>query len=827
MDKTHGPPSVPNDGANMKMLLKQTASIDELSIDTNLIRQPDDIQFSPASYRLLGHGTYLELEGDPDDTAKAFFEISKHHDRLVVHFYNSTNDCDIMHKHLEQIARQHLETKFVKVNVENDLKSSKALMYLEEKLGIQVMPTVIFIKDHKQVHHLRAFEELGGDDFSNFTLKQVLAVHGVLMLTDAEYARLKREDDAAVPEWGPSKSFDERSTTKSPAPFDLVEVPAATFAAVGAAVGGAAAPVGWGPLASFDYQTMTGKKNPSTPKNEPDPTILTESSVEWTASSFDDSVKKGRALETAAGVNVGAAAAAAAKSKPAGLFGRLRMMVRGTKTRTSPVDDGDSVGAVAKAKNEASYDDTRFSTTQEGKTSFDATKLPAATFAAIGATYMKLMPKKEARSMDDETTRMEDAAKPIFEDSGSTHPSKRATRFSLPAIITAITVFLASLPKWAIPASMVAALFVVAVTLPFVLSSGEVFGGGGTGYSKVINVAFVGNSMQYFNDFPRFMEVISEDHIVQNSVLHADATIVNLLQSGNGMLEKFNTDAARIGDDDSTLYDYGACTVHQLLFGYDRFLYYEWLYLNETTIQSDYTGAYDDGLNPCYEDADYLSYTSKQFRAKPPQWDYLVLNDNTRSPGLYESRQESLAKLKSSYSKWLNQTKAIPVFLDTHAYWTSFRNMSGLVDVPTFTSLTFEGYRQYAELLGSLLPTKRKPRIAPVGIAFLAVWEDDYDMWKKLFHYDEVHASPHGTFLTGCVMHYTLFGHMPSTSHALPESIATLFSRARRMQPTSQHRRAWPTRDEAIYLYNMAKKVVVDGHLPDSFVRYDNGNMYY
>ena len=69
----------------------------------------------------LGHGTYEELGGGQDarDVARDFFQVSKESDRLVVHFYRpSTRYCDVFHAHLAKLAPKHMETKFVKINVE-------------------------------------------------------------------------------------------------------------------------------------------------------------------------------------------------------------------------------------------------------------------------------------------------------------------------------------------------------------------------------------------------------------------------------------------------------------------------------------------------------------------------------------------------------------------------------------------------------------------------------------------------------------------------------------------------------------------------------------
>jgi hypothetical protein len=256
-----------------------------------------------------------------------------------------------------------------------------------------------------------------------------------------------------------------------------------------------------------------------------------------------------------------------------------------------------------------------------------------------------------------------------------------------------------------------------------------------------ISVAFVGNSMQYFNDFPRLMQALSNGTISQNSCLHGDATIRTLLHTGNGMARKFKTANAVVDDadlyvynnmDDDTsivIHDYGACTVRQLLIGEDSRLpdqdqvnNYADDYFNPADDDNEYY--IDDGTNPCFEDEYYLSYLESRYKDEPPKWDYIVINDNTRSPARNNTRQRSLEELEASYVSWLLETGATPVFIVTHAYWTGWRDMSGLEDVPTFTSLTYMGYREYAALLEKYLPPSQKPRLAPVAIAFLTVWEE-------------------------------------------------------------------------------------------------------
>ena len=116
------------------------------------------------------------------------------------------------------------------------------------------------------------------------------------------------------------------------------------------------------------------------------------------------------------------------------------------------------------------------------------------------------------------------------------------------------------------------------------------------------------------------------------------------------------------------------------------------------------------------------------------------MNDNTRAPARESTREESLEVLEQVYVPWLQEMGSTPILLFTYAYWTPYRDMQGLGTIPEFTSLTYEGYKQYANLLEETLPASQKPRIAPVGLAFLIVWEENHDLWLRLFHVDLIHA---------------------------------------------------------------------------------------
>ena len=151
--------------------------------------------------------------------------------------------------------------------------------------------------------------------------------------------------------------------------------------------------------------------------------------------------------------------------------------------------------------------------------------------------------------------------------------------------------------------------------------------------------------------------------------------------------------------------------------------------------------------------------------------------------------------------------------------------MTGLEDVANFTSLTRVGYQAYVDLLKLYLPKKQAPRIAPVGLAFLTVYEEDFDLWEKLFHSDHLHASPSGTFLQGCVIYYTLFGTMPNHDWVVRDNMASLWKRARMMQHAWDPPNPFPDKATAEYLYRVAERVMKEGHIPESFINYQNGEV--
>lgn len=185
---------------------------------------------------------------------------------------------------------------------------------------------------------------------------------------------------------------------------------------------------------------------------------------------------------------------------------------------------------------------------------------------------------------------------------------------------------------------------------------------------------------------------------------------------------------------------------------------------------------------------------------------------------IQDGRNGTLASLANYYAPLLNISGAIPVIVDTHAFYSENTNMTGLGDIPEFTALIYEGVNEYKKVLASHLPHSRKPIVAPVGLAYLTVWEEKPEVWEALFVNDMMHASVYGTYLCVCVLYMTLFGHrLPDSEINMPENVPGLFYYSRKLVGKNI---AFPTAEEASYLLNVATRVALKGHVPSSFKKY-------
>lgn len=113
----------------------------------------------------IGHGEYTEIDGE-----KEFFAVCNKSQNVVCHFYKSDSPrCKIVDMHLKILAKKHIETRFVKLDVER-------APFLTGRLKIRVIPTLGLVKDNKTKDFIVGFTDLGNrDDFSTDILEWRIA----------------------------------------------------------------------------------------------------------------------------------------------------------------------------------------------------------------------------------------------------------------------------------------------------------------------------------------------------------------------------------------------------------------------------------------------------------------------------------------------------------------------------------------------------------------------------------------------------------------------------------------------------------------------------
>ncbi|CAH2083544.1 unnamed protein product [Euphydryas editha] len=130
----------------------------------------------------IGHGEYTEI-----DNEKEFFTVCNKSENVVCHFYrNDTPRCRIVDMHLKILAKKHVETRFVKLDVER-------APFLTGRLKIRVIPTIGLVKTNKTKDFIVGFTDLGNrDDFSTDLLEwriakaDVIEYSGDLLIPPAE-----------------------------------------------------------------------------------------------------------------------------------------------------------------------------------------------------------------------------------------------------------------------------------------------------------------------------------------------------------------------------------------------------------------------------------------------------------------------------------------------------------------------------------------------------------------------------------------------------------------------------------------------------------------
>ncbi|KAL4398967.1 hypothetical protein ACI68E_004364 [Malassezia pachydermatis] len=116
-------------------------------------------------------GKYKEVKDE-----KELLRTSIREPRCVIHFAKKEfRRCQILDRHLEHLARQHPNTLFVKVDVENT-------PFLVDKLHIRVLPCIMAFVNGISKDKLIGFESFGNSDsFTTAALEWRLGQTGVIV----------------------------------------------------------------------------------------------------------------------------------------------------------------------------------------------------------------------------------------------------------------------------------------------------------------------------------------------------------------------------------------------------------------------------------------------------------------------------------------------------------------------------------------------------------------------------------------------------------------------------------------------------------------------
>ncbi|KAL3918983.1 MAG: hypothetical protein SGILL_003984 [Bacillariaceae sp.] len=386
-------------------------------------------------------------------------------------------------------------------------------------------------------------------------------------------------------------------------------------------------------------------------------------------------------------------------------------------------------------------------------------------------------------------------------------------------------------------------------------------------------VAFIGNSIMYYYDLPRSLEIVSDGRVQQNACLSGAGSLVRMPDLQNGVWNRCRESGALLltlddddvpdnGDDnafyDNKVWDLGACNMDMLLFGYnhteaqakydDFWTNYREVYgvTDDDGWKYDYGTDLDPRLNnPCCQSQAYLNFLnnlpSSDIRVNPNQhWDYLVLVDRTAGPTYQTSIEAGKEALEEIYFPFLQRTKATPIFLVSHAYLKDRGDdddddiddgdnpAAAMNEIPELTVKTYMGYKQYAEFLQQSLPRSQKPKLVNMGIAFLVIFEENLDLWYSLFWIDNKHPSPHGNFLASCLLHHAVYGRVPYKSTVIRDDMQSLWDGTRNLMYPRDDVVPFPTKQETEFLYNVCKRVA-GGYIPPTFraLQLENGQSLY
>jgi len=181
---------------------------------------------------------------------------------------------------------------------------------------------------------------------------------------------------------------------------------------------------------------------------------------------------------------------------------------------------------------------------------------------------------------------------------------------------------------------------------------------------------------------------------------------------------------------------------------------------------SDLTG----GGMKLYQHADNAESNGNQWHTTLTnnQFDYVILQDQSQVPSFptTESYWQNSKNGAIRLDSMIESAGAETIFFMTWGYRDGDSQNAWLnPDYPTMQANLEAGYNMYAE---NITTADRAPYIAPVGLAYKAIYDDIVTnggtptdpgtLFYNLYSSDGSHPSTRGTYLAACVMHSTMTG---------------------------------------------------------------------
>ncbi len=181
---------------------------------------------------------------------------------------------------------------------------------------------------------------------------------------------------------------------------------------------------------------------------------------------------------------------------------------------------------------------------------------------------------------------------------------------------------------------------------------------------------------------------------------------------------------------------------------------------------SDLTG----GGMKLYQHADNAESSGNQWNTAltTNQYEFVILQDQSQVPSFptTESMWQNSKNGAIRLDTMIEAAGAETIFFMTWGYRDGDSNNAWLnPDYPTMQANLEAGYNMYAE---NITTTERAPYIAPVGLAYKAIYDDiiadggtptdQGTLFYNLYSGDGAHPSTRGTYLAACVIHSTMTG---------------------------------------------------------------------